>query len=133
MSGRASYAVALVETILADPEAVALLRAALAEGQPAHDEPVAYTVAALAAATGLSEPAIRGAIRRRELSAIRRGGGASGPFLIPRSAVEKWLSQLAEPRDRGRVRLTPRLGTSRSAGPLAAALAELRHPATSND
>jgi excisionase family DNA binding protein len=53
-------------------------------------QPAAYTVATLAQALALSPRAIRGAIERGELAAIKRGGR----WIIAAQAVAAW----AEPR-----------------------------------
>jgi excisionase family DNA binding protein len=43
------------------------------EDPQAADDPIAYTIASLAESLGVSEKVVRGAIRRGELPAVRRG------------------------------------------------------------
>lgn len=65
----------------------------LASGaRPDGAQPPAYTVATLAQALALSPRAIRGAIERGELAAIKRGGR----WIITAQAVTAW----AEPQHR---------------------------------
>jgi hypothetical protein len=50
--------------------------------------PIAYTVATLAHEVGLSQRAVRGAIERRELAAVKR----SGRWLVSADAVAAWVA-----------------------------------------
>jgi excisionase family DNA binding protein len=81
-------ALALVEGL--DSRALELLAERLAPllaGGPAPDSgPVAFTVATLAVELGLSERAVRAAIKRGELQAAKRGRS----YVIARAAVEAW-------------------------------------------
>ena len=75
-----------------------------------NDGRSAYTVASLAAELGVSQKAIRCAISRRELVAVKRGAR----WLISTQAVRDWVSP-AEARSRSRrVRLA---AAPRAAGP----------------
>lgn len=85
-----AFALELVKAVLASPEAVGLLREALGANQPQDAQPLAYTVSSLAEATGLSPKAVRGAIRRGELPANRRGD-ESGPYLIEGEGAREWV------------------------------------------
>jgi hypothetical protein len=90
MSTGSNFPAELARTLLASPEAVALLREALGVDERQVRQPLAYTVPTLAAATGLSEKAIRGAIRRGQLHATRRGG-ERGPYLIDGDDARAWV------------------------------------------
>ena len=89
----------------ASPEQRARLRAALEldEGRGAGHAPerAAYTPATLAAELGRSPRAIRGAIARGELDAVKRGRG----WVIGADAVERWA---AASRGAARGRTSPR-------------------------
>lgn len=77
---------AVLDALARDPAAVARLRELLdTDGGPA-----AYTVEAFAARVGLSPKAVRNAITRGELEAVKRGGR----WIISGHAVERW----SEPR-----------------------------------
>jgi excisionase family DNA binding protein len=88
MSSDSRIALALITAL--DDEALDLLAARLAPrlSDNGRDDtrPIAYTVATLAAQLGLSPRAIRGAIDRGELQAVRRGRH----YIIAASAVETW-------------------------------------------
>ena len=74
----------------AGPDQRARLRAAL-EIEPPEPEPAAkaiYTPQTLAAELGRSPRAIRGAIARGELEAVKRGRG----WVIAAGAVERWAA-----------------------------------------
>ncbi len=84
---------ALLLALLADPEALRLLSAALAAvGDNAPDaRPAAYTVEGLAATIGVSPRVVRNAITRGELQAIKRGGR----WLIAPDAIDAWTHDAA--------------------------------------
>lgn len=87
--------------------------ALLADQQP-EPQPVAFTIATLAAELGVSPKTIRGAIHRGELAATRRGSR----YLIATDAARAWATPSpARPTRRG-ARAPARAGQ----GPLAAAL-----------
>lgn len=80
----------------------------LASGaRPDGAQPPAYTVATLAQELALSQRAIRGAIERGELAAIKRGGR----WIIAAQAVAAW----AEPRQGGRTGPAPPRPRNRTA------------------
>jgi excisionase family DNA binding protein len=76
-----------------------------------QDARSAYTVTTLAQELGMSPRAVRGAIERRELAAVKRGGR----WIIAAQAVTDW----AEPRHEGTTAASalprPRIRTSRRA------------------
>jgi excisionase family DNA binding protein len=81
--------------------------------QPADDDRLAraaYTVASLAAELGISQKAIRSAISRHELSAVKRGTR----WLISADAVREWVSPAEQRTSRQRTRLA---AAPRAAGP----------------
>jgi len=72
----------VLDALAHDPAAIDRLRDLLdADGRPA-----AYTVDAFAARVGLSPKAVRNAITRGELDAVKRGGR----WIISGQAVERW-------------------------------------------
>ena len=75
---------------------------------PAPAPPVAYSPATLAAELGCTPRAIRAAIERGELAAVRRGRG----YVIAAAAVEAWASA---PARRGRRRTPAAQRTMRDA------------------
>jgi excisionase family DNA binding protein len=80
--------------------------------QPADDDrlaPAAYTVTSLAAELGISQKAIRCAIARHELSAVKRGAR----WLISADAVREWVT----PAEQRTKRRGTRLAAPRVAGP----------------
>lgn len=81
--------------------------------QPAEKlghERAAYTVASLAAELGISQKAIRCAIARHELVAVKRGAR----WLISADAVREWVTPAEQPRKRRGTRLA---AAPRAAGP----------------
>ena len=79
--------VALVEQLAASPAAMAQLVELLESQRPAVQPATpAYTVTSLAAALGVSPKAVRGAIARGELAAVKRGGR----WIISGDAVRAW-------------------------------------------
>ncbi|MGI8623710.1 MAG: helix-turn-helix domain-containing protein [Solirubrobacteraceae bacterium] len=86
----------------------------LAEEKPARPEPVAYTIASLAAEIGVSAKSIRGAIHRGELAAVRRGTH----YLIAADAARAWATPSPSRSRHRRGRASARAGP----GPLATAL-----------
>jgi excisionase family DNA binding protein len=78
---------------------------------------IAYTVATLAGELGLSPRAVRAAVQRGELPAVKRGRG----YVITASAVEAW----AAPNDRKSRRGQPSPRTPPGRGVMTAALADL--------
>jgi excisionase family DNA binding protein len=72
-------ATALVEALAGSPAALAQLRELLAA-------PAAYTVSSLAATLGFSPKAVRNAIARGELTAVKRGGR----WIISDEEVARW-------------------------------------------
>jgi hypothetical protein len=115
-----SLALALVEAIAADPDALAKLKE-MVETKTEPDPPLAYAVQALALETGLSPKAVRGAIQRGELHATRRGG-SRGPYLISGSEAHAWLNRVHVPKKR--VAATPSV-RARQSRPMASALESL--------
>jgi hypothetical protein len=116
----------LVEAIAADPEAVGRLREAL--GVNTRRDPVAFTVSSLAEQTGLSPAAIRGAIRRGELRAHRRGSGPRAPWIVAPEDAHAWASgrpAASGPHPKRRAERQHRAPTRATRGPLDAALGEL--------
>ena len=93
MSRDSEIALALVASL--DDRALDLLAEALAPRLEVDSapSPVVYTVATLALELGVSERAIRAAIQRGELDAVKRGR----TYLITRAAVEGWPGLLDEP------------------------------------
>lgn len=83
-----ALAAALVEVLARSPAALARIRQLVAPEPVPADAP-AYTVAALASAIGVSARAIRGAIGRGELAAVKRGGR----WLIAADAVRAWTAR----------------------------------------
>jgi excisionase family DNA binding protein len=82
-----------------DDRALDVLADALASRLGASTTPVAYTVATLASELDLSERAVRAAIHRGELQAVKRGR----IYLVTRDAVEAWAAPDAgRPRARAR-------------------------------
>lgn len=118
MTDSASVLVALVDAL--DDPVLDRLATRLAPRLRASEhgvQPAAYTVATLAQALALSQRAIRGAIDRGELAAIKRGGR----WIIAAQAVEAW----AEP-PQGRTTAIPALPWSRSrTGTTGATLADV--------
>jgi excisionase family DNA binding protein len=119
----------LVDVLLAevqrDPDALARLRAVVLPdvAEPIAAEPVAYTIASLAADLGVSEKVVRGAITRGELPAQRRGRR----YLIDPDAARAWARPDAATRRR---RTSASRGTGR---PLRDALAQFDNtPNTTN-
>jgi excisionase family DNA binding protein len=81
---------------------------------------IAYTVASLAAELGVSQKAVRCAITRRELHAVKRGSR----WIISAEAVRAWAAASDERRRTGRARGA---AAPRAAGPsLRAVLSERR-------
>jgi excisionase family DNA binding protein len=81
--------------------------------QPADDDRLAraaYTVASLAAELGISQKAIRCAIARHELVAVKRGAR----WLISADAVREWVTPGEQHAKRRGARLA---GSPRAAGP----------------
>jgi excisionase family DNA binding protein len=72
----------VLDALAHDPVAVERLRRLLA----AERGPAAYTVDAFAARVGLSPKAVRNAIARGDLEAVKRGGR----WIISGHAVERW-------------------------------------------
>jgi len=87
---------ALLDELARDPEAVERLRALVAPDGGGKAFAPAYTVAALAAETGLSPKAVRGAIARGELEAVKRGTR----WIVSADAVAAWATEDV-PRPRG--------------------------------
>lgn len=77
---RSQAAEEVVELLAACPSALARL------GQLLRVSPAAYTVDSLAQAVGVSAKAVRNAISRGELAAVKRGGR----WIISAEAVERW-------------------------------------------
>lgn len=106
---------AIVDELAQDPVALERLRD-LVVGFPPTPEPKArasaYTPTTLAAELGRSPRAIRGAIARGELDAIKRGRG----YVISADAVAAWAN--ARPRAQNSAAPRPRPGT----GPMRRAL-----------
>lgn len=90
-------AAAVIRALASDPEALSRLRQLIDfdEGHRHDSQPLppAYTVASLAAAVGVSAKAIRNAITRGELAAVKR----AGRWLIAADAVDAW-TQSPQPR-----------------------------------
>lgn len=88
-------ALAVIEAL--DDQALDLLADRLAPRVNADDEcdarPIAYTVATLASEIGLSPRAVRGAIERRELAAVKR----SGRWLVSADAAAAWVAPASSP------------------------------------
>jgi len=78
---------ALLDELARDPEAIERLRALVAPTAARPSAP-AYTVAQLAAETGLSPKAVRGAIARGELEAVKRGTR----WIVSADAVAAWAT-----------------------------------------
>jgi hypothetical protein len=74
----------LVEILASSPWAVARLHELLGTSEPT----VAYTVGSLAAAVGLTPKAVRNAIVRGELAAVKR----AGRWIISADAVHRWVT-----------------------------------------
>jgi hypothetical protein len=123
MTDGASLAVALVQSIRDDPDALGMLRELVAQEQR-HTPPLAYTVTQLADVTGLSPRAIRGAIHRGELIATRRGG-PTGPYLIASEEARRWTTPSSR-HERPRRELRRRVPS----GVMSAALAGLSERST---
>jgi excisionase family DNA binding protein len=96
-------ALALVESL--DDRALERLAEALAPHLDVGAEPgpAAYTVATLARELDLSERAIRAAIQRGELAAVKRGR----TYLITRQAVGAWAAPVAMLVEQPRRRVEP--------------------------
>ncbi len=114
---------AIVAAIAKDPDALEQLRELLrddADHQMHQLMRAAFTVQTLAAELGLSAKAIRAAIGRGELQAVKRGRG----YVISAEAVAAWTTPAAAPARR---RQTPRkLPAPAAAGPsLRAVFSEL--------
>jgi excisionase family DNA binding protein len=78
----------LVETLGVNGELVDELRALLVvDDTGTKSSPPAYTVESLAAAVGVSAKAVRNAIARGDLQAVKRGGR----WLVPAAAVDARL------------------------------------------
>ena len=122
MREQTSVALALVRALAADPEALSELREALKIGPARDGLPLAYTVVALAEATGVTPRVVRGAIARGELRAVRRGTGARSPYLIAHDDADAWIHSSTTHRACTPVR--PRV-TSHRVGPLSTAIADL--------
>jgi len=106
---------ALLDELARDPEAVERLRALVAPTTTSSSAP-AYTVAQLAHETGLSAKAIRGAIVRGELEAVKRGTR----WIVSADAVAAWAKA-----DRARdSRARPNGRARRNAGVMARALSK---------
>lgn len=73
----------------------------------------AYTVASLAAELGVSAKAVRCAITRRELHAVKRGSR----WIISADAVSQWASAPEAHRANARRRPAPRFPAPKAAGP----------------
>jgi excisionase family DNA binding protein len=105
--GRESALVsALIELLAASPTAMAQLVDLLESQRPASHPPMpAYTVTSLAAGLGVSPRAVRGAITRGELAAVKRGGR----WIISADAVRAWAQndRAAPVRRRGMRRERP--------------------------
>jgi len=88
--GRESALVtALIELLAASPAAMAQLIELLESQRPAGEPAMpAYTVASLAATLGVSPRAVRGAITRGELAAVKRGGR----WIISADSVRAWAA-----------------------------------------
>lgn len=106
---------AVLEAFRRDPDALEALRELVAPVVDERPTPAAYTVRSLAAELGRSERAIRGAIHRGELDAVRRGRG----YLISAGAVERWAAATSTARTRP-ARHRPR--AHNGPGPMARAL-----------
>jgi excisionase family DNA binding protein len=94
-SGENALAAAIVELLAASPTAMARLLELL-EGEnpaPADQTMPAYTVASLAAMLRISPRAVRGAITRGELAAVKRGGR----WIISADAVRAWAEHDGAP------------------------------------
>lgn len=78
----------LLESLLADAECVRRLAQAIAAAGPPQPggEPLAYTVEGLAEVVRISPRAVRNAITRGELEAVKRGGR----WLISHDHAEAW-------------------------------------------
>lgn len=101
----------LLAELRADPAALEELRELLAAG------PSVYTPATLAAELGRTPRAIRAAIARGELDAVKRGRG----WVIPADAIERWASgpgckSIAQPRRNTRRRVSGSGPMSRALG-----------------
>jgi excisionase family DNA binding protein len=118
---RSPLAHAVLDALAHDVEAAAEVARLLAPHlRPADvDRACVYTVASLAAATGIPMKTIRAAIRAGELSAARRGKR----YVIGASAVESWAS--ASPRGQHRRRSPSPARTRPRSGPLSRALSTL--------
>jgi len=94
----------LIEDLAADPVALARLRELVGdrEADPPPPTAPAFTVRTLAAELGRTEGAIRAAIARGELAAVKRGRG----YIIAADAVAEWARAS-----------TPRTTTHRGAAP----------------
>ncbi len=85
----------VLDEIVGDPARLAQLGDALAKRDDAHPAPAvpAYTVATLAVELGRSDRAIRDAIHRGELRAVKRGRG----YVIGAEAVAHWATPPSTP------------------------------------
>jgi len=95
-----TLAQSFVAAIVEDPVALAELRVHLDADGPAlpSDAPLAYTVATLADSLGVSAKVVRGAIRRRELDAVKSGRR----WLISTEAARAWTAGEHQPTTRPR-------------------------------
>lgn len=114
-----ALAAALIAALEADDAAVGRLRALIAaeSHRPGGPEPPAYTVDSLAASLDISPKAIRNAVARGELAAVKR----AGRWIISPEAVAAW----AAPPAAQMPRLPRHQAAVRRRGPMRAALAEL--------
>ncbi len=112
---------ALLSALLADPESLRRLGQALADlDETEHeDRPPAYTVEGLAAKVAVSPRAVRNAITRGELRAVKRGNR----WLIAQDAVDAWTHDAETKPPRRPVR--ERGAQARRRHPLQDALARL--------
>lgn len=109
---------ALVDTLAADPAAIARLRQLVGTDHSvaAAPEPAVYTVSSLAAVLEVSARVVRGAIVRGELVAAKRGGR----YIISGRAVDEWAA--GDKRETGSEDRHGRARAVRTHGPLRTAL-----------
>jgi hypothetical protein len=79
---------AILDALTRRPALVARLRELLGE------RPAAYTVESLAAAVGISPKAVRNAIARGDLAAVKRGGR----WIVSAAAADRWSEPGADQR-----------------------------------
>lgn len=99
----------VLAVLLADPDELRRLRAALGSIEAGETTTPAYTVDSLAAVLGVTPRVVRNAVARGELDAVKRGGR----WLIPADAVAAWthgdispgFQRPRAPRRRGSSRL----------------------------